>query len=373
MSDPTFAEKDPDVVLSEALAAYKTLTGVTLSPGDPRRLHLQAVLLLSAQLRSLIDFAGKQNLLGYVSDVWIEALAELWGLTKTPAVGSTTTLRFTASTPGILTIGQGTRATDGNTFWAVDEDTTSEAGASYVDCAATCTETGADSNDVAIGQIDTIVDPIVGIASVSNLTATSGGSDVESLEDFRERIRAEPERFSVAGPRGAYEALAKAASAAVEDAVAIGPYDTDVAAPVDEGEVKVCIMEVGKATPSAGLIATVDAALSDETVRPLTDFVTVEAPAFVDYDLEATYYIARSRSTSATTIIAAVEAAFDGFIEWQRKINRDVNPSQLVADLMAAGAKRVVVSQPAAHVVIKRDQCSRLDYSALVYGGIEND
>lgn len=382
----TFAEKDPAVVLAEALAIYETETGITLAPADPRRLHLQALVLIAAQLRAAIDFSGKQNLLRYVSSLYIEAYAELWGLSPIPAGPSVVTLRFTASTPGVLTIPAGKRATNGMNTWAVVSATTSEAGASYVDAVAHCTVNGAGTNGVAAGQIDTLVDTIPGIASVSNTTATISGRDVETTEQLRERIRDAPESTSTAGPRAAYRALSLAASTAVADVAVLGPRDADYVsydAPT-AGEVHILVIEgerddEGTVTsvipdPTDGLLTTVDEALSAEDVRPLGDYVNVSAPVFVDFEVVATYYISRDRSESAAEIQEAVEAAFDAYLLWQQsKVGRDINPSSLIGRLYAAGAKRVVVTEPAFESLL-RDQAARLSgYGTLTHGGVEDE
>src|SRR4051812_23051932 len=101
MSDPVLAQKDPATVLAESLARYKEATkspanpnGTTLAPADPRRLHLQAFLLLLAQQRQSIDFSGKQSLLRFVSDEWIDELALLWGEQRIAAGPSQCTQRF---------------------------------------------------------------------------------------------------------------------------------------------------------------------------------------------------------------------------------------------------------------------------------------
>jgi phage-related baseplate assembly protein len=386
MSDLVLAEKDPAVVLAGVLARYKALTGTALQPADPRRLLIQAIVLELAQQRALIDFSGKQSFLRYVTSVYIAALAELWGEAPLPAEPSETTLRFTAAAPGILTIPAGVRATDGKNLWAVVETTTSEP-AAYVDCLARCTVDGSQTNDVAIGQIDTIVDkdPIPGISTVTNLTETISGRNVEGTEAFRERLRSVPESRSTCGPRMAYSAAALDASSSVADAVAIGPEDGGslAGATPDPGEVHVLLLEgtrdaEGNLTavvpePSSGLLAAVLDALSAEDVRPLTDYVSTEAPSFVDFDISATYYIARSRSRSAVEIQAAVADAFAGYELWQQsKIGRDIDPDELITRLKNAGAKRLVVTLPTFRALM-RDESARLVYVSLVYGGIEDD
>jgi phage-related baseplate assembly protein len=385
MADPVLAQKDPAIALAEALATYKQVTGVALAPADPRRLHLQTFLLLLAQLRQLIDFSGKQSLLRFVSDQWIDELAALWGEPRLPAKPSQCTQRFMFATVAAHTVAAGVRVTDGTNIWTVLADTS--ATADHVDALVQCTVSGGATNGIAIGQIDTLVDPslVPGCTGTSNITETVSGRDVESLEDFRERLRDVPESRSTCGPRGAYEAAAFAASASVADAVALGPDDAAEMAgtPPGPGDVLVLLLEgardaTGALTsvvpdPGAGVIAAVAAALSAEDVRPLTDHVVVQAPQWQDFSATVTYYIAESRSDSASEIQAAVQAAFAAYLLWQQSaIGRDINPSELVARLVAAGAKRLVVTEPA-FTSLKRDQSARLVAQTLTYGGVEDD
>jgi len=380
------AAKDPAVVLAQALADYKAVTGVTLAPADPRRLHLQALLLLLAQVRALIDFSGKQSLLRFVSDLCIDALAELWALSRLPAKPSTTTERFQYASVASRTVPEGTRVTDGNSNqWKVTADTS--ATADHIDAPVECTVTGSATNGVAEGQITTLVDPdkVPGCTGVTNLSATISGREIEGLEDFRARLREAPESTSPAGPRIAYQENATKASASVADAVALGEDDSgDMAGTAPSaGEVFVVIIQGerdddGKLIsvvpdPDPGLLSTVAAALSAEDVRPLTDSVTVKAALFSDFDLVVTYYIAASRSESASTIQAAVASAFAEYVLWQEsKIGRDINPSELISRLVMAGAKRVVVTSPS-FAALDRDQSARCVYQFLGYGGVEDD
>lgn len=385
MSDPVLAEKDPESVLSDALATYKEITGESLAPGDPRRLHLQALLALTAQIRVLIDFSGKQSLLRFVGDDWIDELAALWGEERLPALPSVCTQRFNFGSSAARTIAAGARVTDGANIWTVDEDTSNTG--TFVDAPVSCTVTGTATNQVAVGQIDTLVDPneVPDCISTTNTTETVSGREVEQLEDFRERLRDVPESRSTCGPRTAYEAAAIEASASVADAVALGPDDSgDMAgAPPDPGQVFILVIEgerddSGVLTsvipdPGVGVIAEVDEALSAEDVRPLTDEVIVKAPEFSDFDSIMTYYIGESRSDSAADIQVAVEEAYASWLLWQQSaIGRDINPSEAIARMVNAGAKRVTVTLPA-FTALQRDESARCVYSALVYGGVEDD
>lgn len=391
MSDLVLADKDMSAMLADALAKYKEVTeaatgkGVTLAPGDPRRLHLQTFLLLLAQLRALIDFAGKQSLLRFVSEEFIDELAALWGESRLPPLPSKCTERFHFSSTAAHTVAAGVRVSDGTNLWRVTEDTT--ATDDHVDAPVECTENGVATNGIAEGQIDTLVDPslVPGCSSVENITETISGRDVEGLEDFRARLRDVPEARSTCGPRTAYQAAALEASASVADAVALGPDDAGEMAgyPPSPGDVVVVLIQGARddagalesvvPDPDDGLLDTVLEALSAEDVRPLTDNVSTKAAEFVDFDNHVTIYIGRSRSKQASQILLAAEEAHAEWLLWQQsKIGRDINPDELTKRLLAVGVKRVVIADPAFQVLL-RDQSARCSYSQLIYAGVEDD
>jgi phage-related baseplate assembly protein len=397
MADLVLAEKDPAVILAEALATYKAATvsaanpnGTTLAQSDPRRLHLQALLLIISQLRQNIDFSGKQSLLRFVTDLFIDELAALWGEQRLPPGPSVCLQRFffPDGGPGIYHVPVGVRVTgDGLGIWAVTEALTENISPHYIECTVQCTTVGSQTNGVAEGQINTCVDPsdVPGLLSTSNSTETAQGTDTEDLESFRERLRDVPESRSTCGPRVAYEAAALEASASTADAVALGANDhyEMAGSPPEPGEVFVLLLEGARDAsrnlisvipdPGPGLIDVVYAALSAEDQRPLTDLVTVKAPLFVDFDVDATYYIAESRSEFATTIQAAVQQAYLDYLLWQQSaISRDINPDELIARLLNAGAKRVVLPAPS-FTPLQRDQSARLYAGVLAYGGVEDD
>ena len=400
MSDPIIAVKDAQTIISEALAAYKAATvsaanpgGVTLAQADPRRLHLLALLSIVTQLRADIDFAGKQSLLRFVSDLWIDELAALWTESRLQAAGSEALQRFEFPLAAPTGVPIGTRVTDGNLEWEVvrfdAEDLTGAGnnGIPYSDWLVRCTTAGLATNGVAIGQIDTIVDPdaVPGLIQTYNLNVTDDGRDLETVDEFRERLRDIPESRSTAGPRVAYEAIAREADTSVADAVALGPEDGPYVASYapNPGEVYLLILQgernkQGVLTsvvpePEPQLIETVQQAASAETERPLTDFLTTMAPAFVEFDLVVTYYIGRDRQDSASEIQAAAQEALDDYLLWQQsKIGRDINPDNFRTRLLNAGAKRTVVTEPA-FTALMRDQSARANYVALIYGGVEDE
>ena len=93
----------------------------------------------------------------------------------------------------------------------------------------------------------------------------------------------------------------------------------------------------------------------------------------MNYDIKATYYIARSDINNLAAIKDAIEAAKDTYIEWQKiKIGRDINPDTLTEFVRAAGGKRVVIESPVFQVVPETSVAQEKNIE-FGYGGVEDD
>ena len=139
------------------------------------------------------------------------------------------------------------------------------------------------------------------------------------------------------------------------------------------GRVNVCVLLKGGELPGPEILQEVEAAISAQTKRPLTDHVTASAPATTDYNIDLTYYIPLPSAASAAVIQASVEAAVEEYKDWQSsKMGRDVNPSYLEYLLMKTGIKRVVIRAPV-HNVIDDGGVATLNTESVVYGGIEDE
>ena len=177
-----FANKDVSQIEADVITTYEAISGRKLAPGDPVRLFLQAIAMLIAHQRLLIDYAAKQNLLAYASGDYLDHIGALVRTERIPAQPAVTTIRFilSAAQPQAVIIPAGTRVTpNGQVFFAVQEDITIPAGSMQVDVYAECTTAGTVGNGWQIGQISQLVDPLPWVSQVSNITASSGGSDME--------------------------------------------------------------------------------------------------------------------------------------------------------------------------------------------------
>lgn len=361
-----FAAKDVSQIEADVITTYEAIAGRTLAPGDPVRLFLQAIAALIAQQRVLIDYAAKQNLLTYASGDYLDHIGALVRTERIPSQPAVTTLRFTlaAAQPQAVIIPAGTRVTpNGQVFFAVQDDAIVPAGSLQADVLAVCTTAGIIGNGWQIGQINQLVDPLPWVSQVSNITVSSGGADIESDDKYRQRIFEAPESFSVAGPEGAYKYWAKTASPLISDVAVYSP---------EPGQVSIRPLLKDGQIPSQDILDAVDAICNSKSIRPLTDQVVVAAPEVVNFNIDIEYFIDQERSTEAAAIQAAVTDAVNGHVTWQKeKLGRDINPSELIARVMAAGAKRVIVTSPV-YTQVEPYQVAIADTVNVTFGGLED-
>lgn len=253
---------------------------------------------------------------------------------------------------------------DGQIAFATIADSEIAAGELQVDVAALCTTSGAQATGLVPGQVTQLVGPIPYLVSVSNTTTSVEGADIEDDERLRERIRLAPETYTVAGSTGAYEARVLAVSADIEAVSVTSP---------EPGVVDVRFVLAGGELPDEAMISMVREALSDETVRPLTDRVDVAAPETVDYAVSGRWYLRRSDAVLLSGVTAAVAQAVEDWRLWQRsQPGRDINPTRLIAAVQAAGAKRVELDAPAFRA-LEATQVARETDISLLFGGLEDE
>ncbi|KAA0257230.1 baseplate J/gp47 family protein [Deferribacter autotrophicus] len=363
-----FVNVDTSKIEAEILQAYETISGKKLYPADPVRLILETVAYVVAILKNDINYTGKQNLLAYAKGEYLDKLGELLGVKRTGATNAITTLRFFVSEPLAfdVLIPQGTRVTpDNKIFFETMEEAKIIAGQLSVDVQAKCQTAGAVGNGFLPGQINQIVDIIPYVDSVQNVSVSYGGSNIESDEHLRERIRLAPESFSNAGSKGAYIFHTKSAHSEIEDVSVLSP---------SAGVVKIVFLMKDGALPNSDLIQIVQNYLNSETVRPLTDQVIVEAPIVVSYNIDLTYYIHKDFSTLVPIIKSQVEQAVNDFIAYQKtKIGRDILPEELIGRLKQIdGVYRIQLKSPTFTEILE-DQVASAANVLITYGGLVDD
>lgn len=368
LPDISFANCDAETVKKELIDQYETITGRTLASGDPVRLFLLSIANMLILQRNLIDYTGKMNLLAYAKGDYLDHLGALLDVERIAAKPAEVTLSFTASTTdmGAILIPKGTRVTtqDEKAYFSLDENIVIKEGETEGKGAATCIEVGTIGNDIPIGGLNKLVDPLPYISAVTNTTVSAGGGDTESDDSYRERIHEAPESFSDAGSYGAYVYWAKTANADISDVYVTSP---------SAGEVKIVPLLSGGTIPEQEVLDSVLSVCSAEKVRPLTDHVTVAAPTSVTYNITASYSIANGDKAHAVEIQNAVKQAVNDYVLWQReKLGRDIDPSKLYALMVRAGAVKVAVTAPAL-TEIEADKIAVAGTVSISFEGIDSE
>lgn len=364
-----FLETDAETIRSQIITGFEKASGDTLAAGDPRRLFLLSIADVIIQQRTAINLAAQQNLLSYAQGGYLDALGQLLAVERMAESKAVTTLEFTLSQAlgSVYTIPAGTQVTNGVVTFETDEDLLIPIGQTKGEVSASCTVAGPVGNDYLAGQISTIVTPMTFVSGAQNTTITTGGADAESDPDFADRIRLAPNSFSVAGPEKAYVYHAKSVSPAIIDVKVDSPTP---------GEVDVYVLLTDGTLPTEDTLEQIEAHLSDEDIRPLTDYVVVKAPTASNYEIELHYWISQEDSSKAAQIQADVEAAVEQYRLWQQtKIGRDITPGKLLQLVFAAGASRVDDSKmkPAAWKKLEAMQVAQCTKVSVVYEGYKDE
>lgn len=364
-----------DDINSEMVAAYeqryKEVTGrdLTLARADPETLKLYAAAVGIYHALMLVESAALDNMLATAQGIALDNLGALKGVFRLPAQHAQVMVRFTLSAPlqDVATIPLGTRVSAGTgIYFATTEQVDIPAGELSTDIVCRCTTAGAAGTDIQSGRITTLVDRLPYVAHVENITASQGGSDIETDDSLRERIFLAPSAYSTAGPSDAYTYHTRSYSQSITSVDVYGPPDRP-------GVVEIRVLLEHGEIPNEAFLSGLRDHLNDRTIRPLTDRLIVEAPTVETYDLDVSYWVARSSASRSVSIQAAVQRAVDDYVAWQSaEIGRDLNPSELTRRMVEAGAKRVEIADPV-FTVMPHTAVAMVGECSVRYGGIEDD
>ncbi len=346
--DPNFIDRDPEVIIAELQADYEARTGRVLEPAQVEKLVLNGQAYRELLLRNQIQDAAKQNLLAFARYPVLDYLGEFLGVTRLPAQSAQTTILLTLTEGhGDVVIPSGLRVSslDGRVIFELIQDYAVLEADNTVSVTAIAQASGKVGNDYAIDTIKTILDPQPYLASASNTTISEGGSDEETDDQLRERIRIAPNQFSNAGPVMAYKFWASSAS----------PLIIDVAVPSEPeipGTVRVYPLVEGLATTPTEILDAVDAILNFDKIRPLSDTVEVISPTAVDTAIEVELILYDWAVQADITPV--VQANLEAFRDGRRKLlGQDIVVDQIKAVCMIDGVYKANVVSPSADLVVE--------------------
>lgn len=368
LKDIDFVDIDVEDIENEALVELSRRLGKDIYPASPERIHALTLVNLLILDREMINDTGKQTLLAYARGDNLDHIGALMDEKRLEASKARTILRFKMSTAlsYVNVIPKGTRVKnrDGIIFKTLEENHI-PAGDTEIDVIAECSEEGLKGNGIVKGSINVIVDVFPYFQEVINITESSGGAQRESDEHFRQRIHEAPEKFSTAGPDGAYTYYTRSVNPDIIDVAVSSP---------SPGVVDVVPLMSGGNLPSEEIIEKVKDVVNDRKVRPLTDKVEVKKPKVVNYNLELSYYISVEDKLFTSQINKRVNEEVKDWISWQKsKLGRDINPDKLIERVIRAGAKRIICTSPK-FKVLSYDEIAHLDGEVQIdFMGVEDE
>lgn len=216
---------------------------------------------------------------------------------------------------------------------------------------------------------DTTLEHLAALFEVQRLTISEPdpANDIDGVyendTDLRARTQLAPQGFSVAGPEGAYIKHARDADGRVLDASAVSPAPCEVVVTVLSRE--------GDGTADKPLVDKVQAALSADDVRPLTDFVTTRSATIKRYAVRATliFFAGPDRSVALAEANRRVKA----YTIEMHKLGMEITLDGIYAAARAPGVQKVILDEPAADIPISKMESAYCTAIELIDGGIYNN
>lgn len=355
---------DESEVLEEAIVKYEDATNTKLYAGDERRVILNSFMYIASVIVSKANYLANQYYAQTAVLPYLQYIGEGKDVYQLAAEKSLVPMRFSiaAVLAFDIEIPSGTRVTpDGTHFFAVTSTMVIQQGNLSVDVDAEATVAGTSHNGFTPGTINTLVDSIPYISSVTNTKTSSGGSEIEDIEAYRERIQLKPYGYNTAGAEDAYIYLTKSADSSI-GSVSVTNGDSSVI---------ITILHKDGSIPSDLVVERVTEALSGKTVRPLADKVTVQKATEVLYTIDFSYTISSEDSSSAASINSKVISAVSDYITYQKaKLGISVNPDILRNYIINAGAYTVTINSPAFITVNAQSVAHISDDPVINYTGI---
>jgi phage-related baseplate assembly protein len=344
LPDLVFFPTDWNTIYDRLVSGYDAVAAIPLPENSVARTVITDFALNEQLIRVDGNEAGKQNTLAFAAGENLDHIASLKEITRLSPSFAVCTIQFVFSSPMVsaYTIPAGRRIQDSSAtyIFTTDNPISLEIGDTTGSSTATCTTSGSGANDIAAGNVNTLLDDLlIDPESVSNTDATDGGGTEESDDALRTRVRLASTLPSTAGSKDSYDYWARTASTDIADVAVYS--DTP-------GTVTVVVILTGGDIPNPALLASVLAVLDDEEVRPLTDTVEVIAPTEVTFNVDVEFDYYKSYSELTGTILDDFESQLTDWANLKKeKLGRDLVPDEVIKiGMNIPGVYSVTVNSP---------------------------
>ena len=359
-----FLKFDESAVLEEAIVKYEDATNTKLYAGDERRILLNSFMYIATVIASNANYLANQYFAKTAEGEYLSYIGESRLVPRISAKKATVTMRFMIDSALTVDIDipKGTRVTpEGSYFFATTEARVLMHGERYVDVPAEATASGSGHNGFTPGTINTLVDNVSYISSVTNTNTSGDGAAIEDIENYRERILLKPYNYNTAGAEKAYIYLAKSADSLV------GSVDVQMS----PSSLIITILCKDGSIPDDTLISKVTAALSGKEVRPLSDYITVQKAVEVLYGINLSYTIDADNTDNVDIIKKQIAESVKEYQAYHSaELGRSINPDVLKKYILNAGAYTVTVNSPIFIAVNKQSVAHLSGDAVTTYQGI---
>lgn len=345
---PIFVQRDPDIIMAESKATLEGLLGRELQPAQVEQLILQFIVYREVLLTNRFNAGMSQLLYQFSTAPILDYIASLVAIERLPASNAGCNVRFTlVPGHGHVLIPEGTRvatATD-NIIFITADDVPVAPGVNIVDVKVESEIEGKHGNGYAPGEISKILDPLAFVSSVANIDISGGGSDVETDEQLRVRIKLAPSQYSSAGSRASYQFYAKSANSLITDVSIDSPTPgTVMIVPLTESD-----------QTADQVITDVYRACNPDNVRPLTDTVIVVAPRIKNYSIEVNIELYEGADADNTKMSIMADLG-DYVATKKKKLGQDIILSHIAQICRKTTVYDVSVISPSDNMVIDNQE-----------------
>lgn len=334
-------DTNPDNILKEMLSIMENKYKVKIYEGDQRYIFISTLAYIISLERARANLAFNQNFLSEAYGIALDQKGIDLNTPRLDASYAEVNCKFTLSKfqSTEYKIPKGTRvSTIDNQMFLTTDDLIISSGDTegVVKCRSSLP--GIMYNNIDIGLINRFVDVLPYLDSVSNINKSSGGTDIEDDESYRERLKIAEAQYSTAGPVLSYKYWALKSDADISDVLITTP---------EPGVVEIRPVLRSGELPTEIIINRIRDTFSKEKNYPNTTKLNILIPDVFNYGIGLDYYIKNSDKVNEKEIQKRVEDAIEDFIYYQKtNINIYLNPDDLRKRILNAGAYMVNIKSP---------------------------
>jgi len=349
LDEPIFFDTDGEKILAELKSEYEAKTGFILAPAQAEMLILQAFAYRFQLAYISANEAAKQNLLAFAKYPMIDYLGDFLGVERLGPDTAKCKLKFNlVEEHPALVIPKGVRvqSVDTKAVFVTLEDVNVLLDDEFVIIEAECTSEGLIGNGYPVGEISIVLDPQAYVDYVQNTQITAGGSDQETDDGLRERIRLAPSSFSSAGTSDSYRFFALSAHASIIDVGINSP---------EPGTVAIYPLMADGAEPSDQIIEAIEAICNSDRVKALNDTIEVIAPTKNNYSISVNLTL-KSGAIELVEKTRAEKSLLEYADARKSKLGMDAVLSQIIARASSENVYNVAVVSPVGNITASKTQ-----------------